>query len=108
MQVPSSLVIGRRKLDSQTTCGVPFVSLHLALHTRAGFRHSDLAFIVGMWDRLADEIKARLIEMVSGERAQVNQQDNTLGEYMVHAPYRPTLARDDRVQVVGSHGPIAR
>jgi hypothetical protein len=38
--------------------------LHLALHTRAGFRHSDLAFIVGPWDRLADEIKQRLIEIV--------------------------------------------
>jgi hypothetical protein len=31
---------------------------------RAGFRHSDLAFIVGMWDRLADECKRVLIEIV--------------------------------------------
>jgi hypothetical protein len=50
--------------DRETTCIDPILSLHLALHARAGFRHSDLAFIVGMWDRLADEIKARLIEVI--------------------------------------------
>ena len=34
---PLKLFNGRRKLNHQTTCGAPFVSLHLALHTRAAF-----------------------------------------------------------------------
>ena len=64
-------------MQYQTTCGVLFVSLHLALHTRAGFRHPDLAFIMETWDRLTGEIKARLIEIIQTNLTTLGVLDET-------------------------------
>ena len=73
-------------------CIDPVLPLHLALHTRAGFRHPDLAFIMGLWDRLADECKARLIEVIrenlpsetlprlSDQRSAVNDRNHREGQ----------------------------